>query len=90
MHNVGKTCGANRDVAVQVRRGVVQAVRMTSPTQAAISLTETVLSLPDEERVPFLRDVLAYAAGALVAIEGPERASEHVFRVADAAVGQRP
>jgi len=55
---------------------------------AAIEIVSAMLQLPDEERAAFLHDVLSCAAGALVAIEGHERATEHVFRIADATLGR--
>lgn len=59
----------------------------TSPAQ---SIAEQMLALPDDERGPFLVDVLAYAAGALVALQGTKAATEHVYRIADATMRSEP
>lgn len=52
-------------------------------------VSDALIAQPVENRADFLREVLAHAAGGLIALEGGERAAEAVYRVADAII-RRP
>ncbi|RAK68884.1 hypothetical protein [Phenylobacterium kunshanense] len=53
---------------------------------AATLVASAVGERPEPERGRFLRELLAHTAAGLVVTEGPEEASEAVYRLADAVV----
>lgn len=54
---------------------------------AAQVVADAILAAPQEERASLALDIIAFATGAVAAIEGSRVAAEKVYRVADIAVG---
>lgn len=63
-------------------------LRRDGGRDAAALVASAVGERPESERGAFLRELLAYTAAGLVATEGNEKASEAVYRLADAVVGR--
>jgi hypothetical protein len=54
---------------------------------AALIVADAVLAQPQEERAAFLRTMICYAAGSLIALEGERDATADLYRIADAMLG---
>lgn len=60
----------------------------SSPSDAGMDLSILVADVRPTERGKYLREIMAFAAGGLVALEGQDAASEAAYRVADAVVSR--
>lgn len=58
------------------------------PSDAGNDLSILVADVAPKERGDYLRNIMAFAAGGLVALEGAKAATEAAYRVADATLAR--